>query len=144
MNMREKDTNHNIQNKITISFEQHSQLSKLMLLTKLIWTPRRRWLPEHSRHMKAPMGSAPGGLPGGATMREAHLGCRSGQSEQTMFSGRAMRTLRRFLSCCWEAIVIDVFVIDCKQCWLSVYRTARPLRVPDFSVCSAPDEIYGT
>ena len=81
------------------------QLSKLTLLTKLMCTPSRRWLPEHSRHMKAPMGRAPGGLPGGGTMREAHRGCRSGQSEQTMFSGLAISALRRFLSCCWDAIV---------------------------------------
>ena len=61
----------------------HSQESRLMERTKAICTPSRRWDPEHSRQTKAPIGNDPGGAPGGGTIKEAHRGCRSGQSLQT-------------------------------------------------------------
>ena len=63
-------------------------------------------------------------------MREAHRGCRSGQSEHTWFSGRAIRALRRFLSCCWEAMVVwfvwEYLLLAAEQCgWIG-----RRVRVP--------------
>jgi hypothetical protein len=59
------------------------QESRLMERTKEMCTPNRRWEPEHSKQQKAPMGSDPGGAPGGGTMSDAQRGWRSGQSEQT-------------------------------------------------------------
>ena len=64
-------------------FEQNLQESKLIDRTKAMCTPNLRCDPEHSKQTKAPIGSDPGGAPGGTTINDAHLGCRSGQSAQT-------------------------------------------------------------
>lgn len=58
------------------------QESRLTLRTKLIWTPKRRCEPEHSKQQNAPILVVPGGDPGGGTINEAHVGFFSGQSEQ--------------------------------------------------------------
>jgi hypothetical protein len=42
------------------------------------------------------MACVPGGAPGGGTINDAHRGWRSGQSEQTWFSGLIMRAFNRF------------------------------------------------
>lgn len=68
-------------------------------------TPRRLWDPEHSRHMNAPIGKEPGGLPGGGTIKDAHRGCRSGQSQQLIFSGLFKRACSRRFKSFWEAIL---------------------------------------
>ena len=47
-------------------------------------------------------------------MSEAQRGWRSEQSEQTWFSGRVMRTLRRFFISFWSAMVIIVDRDGCK------------------------------
>eukprot|EP00978_Attheya_sp_CCMP212_P018192 scaffold49487_cov50-Attheya_sp.AAC.3 len=79
-------------------------------------TPRRRCEPEHSRQQNAPMGSAPWGLPCGGTIKEAQRGCLSGQSEHTIFSCLLMRTLRRFFSSDWDAMVpLLPFHDDCSS-----------------------------
>ncbi len=77
------------------------QLSNVMLRTKVMCTPNRRWLPEHSKQVNAPKAREPGGLPGGGTMSDAHRGWRSGQSLQIWFSGLTMSAFSRFLNSAW-------------------------------------------
>jgi hypothetical protein len=87
-----------------------------MLLTKLMWTPSRRWLPEHSRQQNAPKAKDPGGLPGGGTISEAHLGCRSGQSLQIWFWGFIIWALSLFLNSDWLMVVNWSYVVLCVMC----------------------------
>lgn len=91
------------QHSLTARQHQHVHESKLTDRTKAMCTPRRRCEPEHSKQQKAPMGSDPSGAPGGGTISEAHRGCRSGQSEQTWFSGRFISTFKRFFSAFWSS-----------------------------------------
>jgi hypothetical protein len=58
------------------------------------------------------MTSVPGGAPGGGTTKDAQVGFFSGQSEQTWFSGRSIKTLRRFFIAFWSAMVTCVFLND--------------------------------
>ena len=77
----------------------------MTLLTKLICTPSRRCDPEHSRQQKAPIVDVPGGAPGGATIKDAHVGFFSGQSEHTWFSGRSIKILSLFFNAFWSDMV---------------------------------------
>ncbi len=124
--------NKNNPNQLGSFFSLHLQLSRLTLLTKLICTPSLRCDPEHSRQQKAPIFSAPGGLPGGGTINDAHRGCRSGQSEQTWFSGRFIKTWSRFFSCACDAMVVVCFSFSLPSSFCLLFCLSVPCCLDPF------------